>query len=41
MGKPSRRVFEDFLEKYEEMNRRVGKKQFVVPYFMSSHPGSD
>ncbi|MGI6169900.1 MAG: YgiQ family radical SAM protein, partial [Christensenellales bacterium] len=41
MGKPSRRVFEAFLQKYEEANKSFGKKQFVVPYFMSSHPGSD
>ncbi|WP_455582530.1 YgiQ family radical SAM protein [Dysosmobacter sp.] len=40
MGKPANRVYEAFLSKYERLNRELGKKQFVVPYLMSSHPGS-
>jgi len=40
MGKPPVKVFEAFCEKYGEMNRRMGKKQYLVPYLMSSHPGS-
>ena len=40
MGKPSNRVYEAFVRKYNEMNRRLHKKQFLVPYLMSSHPGS-
>lgn len=40
MGKPENRVFRQFAEKYERMNRRLGKKQYLVPYLMSSHPGS-
>ncbi len=40
MGKPGKRIFERFRERYEQLNRQVGKKQFLVPYFMSSHPGS-
>ncbi len=40
MGKPPVRVYEAFCEKYAEMNRKLGKKQFLVPYLMSSHPGS-
>ncbi len=40
MGKPGQTVFERFLEKYDEANQKAGLKQFVVPYFMSSHPGS-
>lgn len=40
MGKPSRNVYDDFLKRYEKVNRLTGKKQFVVPYLMSSHPGS-
>ena len=40
MGKPPVRVFEEFCEKYGEMNQRQGKKQYLVPYLMSSHPGS-
>ncbi len=40
MGKPGRQVFERFLERYDEANEKAGMKQFVVPYFMSSHPGA-
>lgn len=40
MGKPSNRVYEKFLKRYERVNRLTGKKQYVVPYLMSSHPGS-
>jgi radical SAM superfamily enzyme YgiQ (UPF0313 family) len=40
MGKPKRSVYDDFLKRYERVNRQTGKKQFVVPYLMSSHPGS-
>lgn len=40
MGKPGNRVFEDFSNKYRAINEELGKKQFLVPYFISSHPGS-
>lgn len=40
MGKPSRAVYDKFLKRYESVNRLTGKKQYVVPYLMSSHPGS-
>jgi len=40
MGKPSKAVYERFLEKYKKTNQRLGKDQFVVPYLMSGHPGS-
>ena len=40
MGKPSRAVYEQFVRKYYKINDRMGKKQFLVPYLMSSHPGS-
>lgn len=40
MGKPSNDVYERFVRSYHEMNRRLGKKQYLVPYLMSSHPGS-
>ncbi len=40
MGKPSNDVYEKFVEKFDKINARTGKKQFVVPYLMSSHPGS-
>lgn len=39
MNKPSHELYERFLEKYDEMNQRIGKQQYVVPYLMSSHPG--
>lgn len=41
MGKPPRQVYDEFCRRYEDMNRRLGKKQYLVPYLMSSHPGSD
>ncbi|MBQ8527717.1 MAG: YgiQ family radical SAM protein [Lachnospiraceae bacterium] len=40
MGKPSNAVFEQFLKKYNEKNKKFGMDQYVVPYLMSSHPGS-
>ena len=40
MGKPSNEVYEKFIRRYERVNRLTGKKQYVVPYLMSSHPGS-
>ncbi len=40
MGKPSRAVYEQFVKKYTRINETLGKKQFLVPYLMSSHPGS-
>lgn len=40
MGKPGRSIYEQFVQKYDKMNKKLGKKQFLVPYLMSSHPGS-
>ncbi|MDY5868833.1 MAG: YgiQ family radical SAM protein [Lachnospiraceae bacterium] len=40
MGKPRRSVYERFVKQYERINEKLGKKQFLVPYLMSSHPGS-
>ena len=40
MGKPKREVYEKFIKKYNDINKKMGKNQFVVPYLMSSHPGS-
>lgn len=40
MGKPSNDVYEKFVRKYDKINEQMGKKQFLVPYLMSSHPGS-
>lgn len=41
MGKPGRDVYDSFVKKYFEINSRLGLKQYLVPYLMSSHPGSD
>jgi uncharacterized radical SAM protein YgiQ len=41
MGKPKHSVYEKFKDKYIRMNQSVGKNQFLVPYLISSHPGSD
>ena len=41
MGKPGRGLYEEFVDKYYEINKKHGKNQFLVPYLMSSHPGSD
>ena len=40
MGKPSNHVYEQFAKEYRNMNKKLGKKQYMVPYLMSSHPGS-
>ncbi|MBE5955763.1 MAG: YgiQ family radical SAM protein [Lachnospiraceae bacterium] len=40
MGKPGKDVYNKFCEKYKAMNRKIGKEQYLVPYLMSSHPGS-
>ena len=40
MGKPENAVYERFVKKYKKLNEELGMKQFLVPYLMSSHPGS-
>lgn len=40
MGKPSNNVYEGFVNRYNRINEKTGKKQYIVPYLMSSHPGS-
>ena len=40
MGKPESSVYASFCRKYKKMNESLGKKQYLVPYLMSSHPGS-
>ena len=40
LGKPKKEVYEKFVKKYTKLNEQLGKKQFLVPYLMSSHPGS-
>ncbi|MEY7999200.1 YgiQ family radical SAM protein [Clostridium sp. Mt-5] len=41
MGKPRMEVYNRFVKKFFEINKKLGKKQYLVPYLMSSHPGSD
>ncbi len=40
MGKPKRQVYDKFCDKFYQQSKLVGKKQYVVPYLMSSHPAS-
>ena len=40
MGKPEHKVYEEFTRQFSKMNERIGKEQYLVPYLMSSHPGS-
>ena len=40
MGKPENAVYEKFVKKYRQLNEQLGLKQYLVPYLMSSHPGS-
>jgi len=39
MGKPKRKVYDEFVTKYEKINGKLDMKQYLVPYFISSHPG--
>lgn len=41
MGKPGRKVYDQFVKKFYEINKKIGKEQYLVPYLISSHPGSD
>ena len=40
LGKPSNAVYQEFIRKYEKIDKQLGLNQYVVPYLMSSHPGS-
>ncbi|WP_352398828.1 YgiQ family radical SAM protein [[Clostridium] aminophilum] len=40
MGKPSFSVYTAFVDEFQKINQKLGKEQYVVPYLMSSHPGS-
>ena len=40
MGKSPKKVYLNFIRKFEQANERIEKKQYLVPYFMSSHPGA-
>ena len=40
MGKPAGKVYDEFREKFFRINKELGKNQYIIPYLMSSHPGS-
>lgn len=40
LGKPAPEVYRQFVDRYYRMNEKLGKKQYLVPYLMSSHPGA-
>lgn len=40
MRKPKNEVFQKFVKKYRDINEKYGMNQFMIPYFISSHPGS-
>lgn len=40
MGKPENSIYQKFIEKYQRINKQLGMEQYLVPYLMSSHPGS-
>ena len=39
LGKPDAETYDRFVQQYRQINERLGLKQYLVPYFMSSHPG--
>ena len=41
MGKPAPEVFERFARRFQQLNEELGLKQYLVPYFISSHPGCE
>ncbi|WP_010249694.1 YgiQ family radical SAM protein [Acetivibrio cellulolyticus] len=41
MGKPQRKVYDRFVKKFYDINKKINKEQYLVPYLISSHPGSD
>lgn len=41
MRKPGKDVYDRFVKKFFDINKAINKKQFLVPYMISSHPGSD
>ena len=40
LGKPPKKVYDKFVTEYRQMNKKLNKEQYLVPYLMSSHPGS-
>ncbi len=41
MGKPKKEVYDKFVNRFDEINKKYGFDQYCIPYLMSSHPGSD
>lgn len=41
MGKENIKIYEKFRKVYKDINERIGKKQYLIPYFISGHPGED
>ena len=41
MHKSTHQVYEEFSEEYKKMNEKIGKKQYLVPYYIAGHPGAD
>ena len=41
MGKPKVEIYNNFVNKFNDLNKKLNKEQYLVPYLMSSHPGSD
>jgi radical SAM superfamily enzyme YgiQ (UPF0313 family) len=41
MGKPRRQLYDRFVKKFYDINKKINKEQYLVPYLISSHPGSD
>ena len=41
MRKSTHKVYEQFSDEYERINKELGKKQFLVPYYIAGHPGAD
>lgn len=39
MCKPSIEVYKKFVRRYQEINKEIGKEQYIIPYFISGHPG--
>ena len=40
MGKPSGKLYSQFVKAFDDINKSLGKDQYIIPYLMSSHPGS-
>lgn len=41
MGKPNKKLYDRFVKKFYDINKKINKEQYLVPYLISSHPGSD